>query len=366
MSTPRPMSTPTGTCPAAALVTVLVLLALFAGGIRAEMMVGGFGPDPATGHPLRVFAPDAQGAAPALREIAGPATLLYEPMSGSYEPLEQVVYVSDFRGQAVRVYRAFDSGNAAPLRVLNPPQIGQTRANAPVPEHDELAVIVSNCCISTWPLTAEGNMPRLRALSWGGLPGGLTQLNNPAALAYLPDTDEYMVLDSEFGSWQPKIIFHARSASGNAAPTRTITGAAIAGARGLAYDRLSRRLFVLISATPVNGIAAGRIAVFADDASGDAVPLHTIEGSQTGLDLASGEQFYGIGHDPYRGRLMVSSAGGAPANNRIITFDDNASGNIAPIQLLQGTSVSPATIGIPFGIPAAAPDRLFAHGFESD
>ena len=200
-------------------------------------------------------------------------------------------------------------------------------------------MIVSNCCISTWPLTAEGNMPRLRALSWGGLPGGLTQLNNPAALAYLPDTDEYMVLDSEFGSWQPKIIFHARSASGNRR-----TGDGPSGC----------------------GIAAGRIAVFADDASGDAVPLHTIEGSQTGLDLASGEQFYGIGHDPYRGRLMVSSAGGAPANNRIITFDDNASGNIAPIQVLQGTSVSPATIGIPFGIPAAAPDRLFAHGFESD
>lgn len=144
----------------------LFLLMALAGSVHAEMVIGGYGASE-TGHPLRVFGPDAQGAAPAEREISGPSTGLDEPAWGVFEPLEQVIYISDFNGRAIRVYPAFASGDVAPIRVLNPAIMGQTRANAPIPEHGELGVITSNCCISTWPLVSEGDAIRLRAISWG-------------------------------------------------------------------------------------------------------------------------------------------------------------------------------------------------------
>ncbi len=342
----------------------LFLLMALAGSVHAEMVIGGYGASE-TGHPLRVFGPDAQGAAPAEREISGPSTGLDEPAWGVFEPLEQVIYISDFNGRAIRVYPAFASGDVAPIRVLNPAIMGQTRANAPIPEHGELGVITSNCCISTWPLVSEGDAIRLRAISWGGSPSGLTQLNNPSSLTYLPDSDEYAVLDSHPVTGHRQVVFHARSAEGNVEPTRTLTGAALAGAVGMAYDRLSRRLFVLVSLPAVDEVSPGRIAVFADSASGDTPPLHTIEGLLTTLDLPLGHYFYGIGYDPYRDRLMVTATNHQVEGNRVWVFDADASGNVAPVQSLQGSNVSPAIVGIPFGIPPLPPpETIFADGFE--
>lgn len=344
----------------------LALLTALSGIAHAEMVIGGYGNDE-EGHPLRVFSPDAQGSATAEREISGPASQLRDPAWGVYEPLEQVVYISDFNGRAIRVYPAFASGDVAPIRVLNPPYMGQTRANAPIPEHNELAVIISNCCISTWSLRAQGdNEHRLRGINWGGSPQGVTQLNNPGSLTYLPDTDEYMVLDSHPESGARQIVFHARTAEGNVAPTRTLTGDALVGANGLAYDPLSRRIFVLVAPHSTGDIRPGRIVVFADSGSGDAIPLHSIEGPLTQLDRPAGHYLFGIGYDPYRNRLMVTATNNQVTGNLLLVFDAQASGDVAPLQSLQGATVSPGNIGTPFAIPPMPPpESIFADGFES-
>lgn len=349
---------------ALALAAALAALAATSLPVHAEMMVGGFGPSAEAGHPLRLFSSDAQGAAAPTREIAGPDTGLHAPMFGIYEPGQQLIYISDFYGEAIRVYPAFASGNVAPLRVLNPPLLGQTRANAPVPAHGELGVIASNCCIDTYAIDASGSdAVRIRGVHWGGGGSSLTELNNPSSLIYLPDTDEYAVLDYAFGTWAAKIVFHARTASGNVAPTRTITGAGIAEARGLAYDRTGRRLFVLISGPAKNGIHPGRIAVFEDDAGGDATPLFAIEGPATQLDLPAGHLYYGIGYDPYTDRLMVSSTNHTAEGNRAVVLPSGVAGNAGALQVLQGANLSPHGIGVPFGVPESA-DTIFRDGFE--
>ena len=173
---------------ATAIAATLALTALPA---HADMVVGGYS-SPA----VRTFAPDAQGTAAPIREISGPATQLDSPAFGVYEPSEGVIYVSDFYGKALRVYPAFAHGDIAPLRVLDPPLLGQTRASAPVAAHDEIGVIASNCCIYTWPLHASGDSaPRVRSIVWGGGSNTTTQLNNPQALIYLASSDEYAVID---------------------------------------------------------------------------------------------------------------------------------------------------------------------------
>lgn len=328
---------------------------------HAEMAVGGFSFAPNPGHPIRFFSAGAQGSDAAVAQIEGPDTQLETPSFGIYEPQEQVIYVSDFYGQALRVYPAFARGNVAPIRVLNPPLLSQTRASAPITAHGELAVIAGNCCIDFYTLDASGSSAiRLRGIAWGGgSSGSATELDNPLALHYLPATDEVVVVDSN------RVLFHARTAGWYDAPTRRITGAFVQGAAGLAHDPATHRLFVLTQ-EPFDGSQTslhGRIAVFDESASGEATPLYTIEGSNSELDRPPGQYFYGIGFDPYLQRLMVSSSGSSsnPAQNRLVVFDAAASGNTAPVQQLAGTNVSPDTVGTPFAVP---PERIFANGFE--
>ncbi len=336
---------------------------------RGELAIGGFSSDEIPSHPIHVFAADAQGLDAPMREIAGPATQLNSPTFGVYEPREQVIYVSDFYGKALRVYPAFAHGDVAPLRVLKFNALGQTRASAPVPAHDEIGVIVGNCCIDTWPLHASGDdIPFIRSISPFGAGHSVTQLSNPTSLIYIAATDEYAVSDyTPTPPFTARIVFHARTANGAVSPTRMLTGSGVANARAIAWDEATRHLFVLRQSPAVNGIQHGVIAVFADDASGDALPLYTIEGPATQLDIPQNHNFYGIGHDPYLRRLMVSSAGSSndAANNRVISFDDQASGNATPVQQLAGPQLSNHTVGTPFAVPAMPPDPIFSDGFES-
>lgn len=346
----------------------LLAAAAAASPLHAEMMIGGYGPSTAQGNPLRRFSADAQGDDAPIGQIAGPDTQLYQPAFGVYEPDEGVVYVSDFDGRAIRVYSATATGNAAPIRVINPSSIAQTRANAPVSAHDELGVIVSNCCIATFPLHADGNdVSAIRAIDWGGSSNSTTRLYNPNALTYLPGSDEYAVIDNDPAPPQAtRLVFHARTANGNVAPTRLLTGAGVAHAVGLAHDRATHQLFVLRQAPPdVNDVQHGSIAVFDEGASGDAQPLTVIEGEATQLDLIVGQYWAGLGFDPYTSRLMASSNdnSGNAALNRVILFDYAAGvgGNIAPVRQLQGSNVSPYYPGTPFGVPA---EIIFRSGFE--
>lgn len=333
---------------------VLSLFAFTSATVMAEVGIGSNGR-------INFFSANAQGGDPAVATIEGPATGLNWALFGVYEPHEQLLYVSDFWGQALRVYPAFTSGDVAPLRVLDPPQLGQVRASAPIFEHDEIAVIASNCCIYTYPLHAAGDaVPRLRSISWGGSSGSATELDNPSSLIYLPETEEYVV--AEWG----RIVFHARLAGTYDAPTRRITGPGVASALGIAHDPEQHLLFVLRQEPwdANTSVSRVRIAVFPDSASGEATPLYTIEGDATQLDLPLGEYVYGIGHDPWLHRIMVSSSPNSNVGqHRLVSIADTAIGNVAPAQVLTGPSVGSGFLGAPFAVPAERPAEIFADGF---
>jgi hypothetical protein len=331
---------------------------------RAEVMLGGYAPGATTQHSVRQFSASDQGGAAPIREIAGNATQLFDPAFGSYEPVERLIYVSDFRGMALRVFQAYASGDVAPLRVINPPILGQTRANVPILIHDELMAIASNCCIFTFPLHADGNaVARIRSISWGGLPGSPTQLNNPFALVWLPDSDEVAVVDYDLDPpYASKVVFHARTADGLATPTRVLKSINTANAAGLAHDPVQHRLYLLTSTTDDSFAFAGQIRVFADTATNTDAPLYTIEGPATQLDFDASQNQSGIGIDQGLQRIMVGiSANGNPANNRMVAFSLSASGNAVPVQVLSGASLSPGAIGTPFAMPTAV---IFASGFD--
>ena len=360
------------------LVLACVLALLAAASARAGIVVGGIDVPVGQTHPISQFTSVAQGAMAPYRQIAGPDTQVREPYFGVYEPNQQLIYISDFRGKAVRVFSAFASGNVAPLRVLDSPFIASTRANAPVFSHNELGVIVSACCIDTYALHASGDavMP-VRRLHWGGAHGSSTELHNPNSLIYLPALDMYAVLDSERDPpYARRIVFHHRTSRDYAAPSNRITGPNLQGAVGMAYDPDTRRIFVLRSVPQATfpSVTYGVISVFSDVATGDAVPMHTI--TSTDLYVDGAKYFVGVGFDPYTNRLMVSSTQpGMPASNRVVALSATATGATPAIQILNGTHLSANQVGIPFGMPqfpttqasliAIAHPTTFAYGQNS-
>lgn len=348
------------------LLALLLLLACPLPRARADILVGGIAPGAGVGvrHPVLRFDDAADGAAAPAATLGGGASGLLTPMDGAHEAGEGVIYVADYFGQSIRVFPAGATGDAAPLRVLDPPLLGQPRTVLPLPAHGELMVIASNCCIYTWPLQASGNAaPRLRAISWGGVSGGQTALNNPASMVYLPATDEVAVIDYDATSpFAAKVVFHARTGNGNVAPTRILQGADTAGAAGLAHDPDSGLLFLLASRDIGGGDRVGEIRVFDAAASGADPALYAIAGPATGLGFASPRYLSGITFDARRQRLLVAVAGnGAPMANRLLVFDAAASGDAVPLQELAGSALGDGSIGRPFLVPA---DGLFADGFE--
>jgi DNA-binding beta-propeller fold protein YncE len=118
--------------------------------------------------------------------------------------------------------------------------------------------------------TATGNAAPLRTIQ-----GGATGLSGPEGVAVDLVNNELFV--ANFGA--NSITIYSRTATGNVAPLRTITGGAtgLSDPWGLAVDLVDDELFV------VNTV--GSVTVYSRTASGNVAPLRTLSGGGTGLDF---------------------------------------------------------------------------------
>ncbi len=281
---------------------------------------------------------------------------LQTPFSLAYEPSEGVVYVSDFYGQAIRVYASDASGNLSALRVLNPPTLGQPRRVAISLAHDELITTVSGCCLGAFARTASGSSAfASRFVQWGGLSGSVTRLFNPDDLALRDSSDEIIVAES--GPAGGVLLFFERTASGNAAPIRTIEGAQTMlglGVLGVYYDATHDEIFALVQSDALTG--ASRLVTFAGNASGNATPLRTIDGASTLLIAGRG-----IAYDAAHDLIYVSAGGynGYPA--QVLGFPRLATGNTAPARSICSAQLPSEPIGITVVPPGPV---IFKGDFE--
>ena len=121
---------------------------------------------------------------------------------------------------------------------------------------------------------------------------------------------------------QPRIATFARLANGSVAPTRIITGQT---------TRLGRTIHgiaynaVRDEIVTVNPLAAA-ILSFRGGASGDEAPLRVIQGSNTHLILP-----HAASVDPQNKEIIVGDR-----ESQIVVFSDAANGNVAPVRLLRG------------------------------
>jgi len=175
--------------------------------------------------------------------------------------------------------------------------------------------------VTVYSRTANGNIAPTRTLS-----GAATGLAHPTGI--VADTvNSELVVGNNFG--QSVTVFGV-SASGNTAPTRTLSGTAtgIAFPAGVAVDTANNELFVAN-----NGGAS--VTVYARTANGNASPLRTLSGASTGLFAPAG-----IALDTVNNELFVANNG----DGTIRVFGRTASGNTAPTRILNVPSSSPFQI----------------------
>jgi hypothetical protein len=321
----------------------------------AEIVVGKWAAAPGGVDLLRVFSDDAQGNVGPYRVMSGPASQLASAAHMAYDRSHTELFVSDFRGQKISVFPAGAAGDATPLRSFTSPGLGQPRQVVVLPAFEEVIAISSSCCVGTYSRTASGAVPSQRFIQWGGLPGSLTRLDNPYGLAYGADTDEIYVGDYFTAPVPGEILVFPRTATGNAAPTRVLSGpnTQLGYVGGIALHPVLAEMYVLVATG-----SDYSILTFNKADSGDVAPLRVIGGAATLMVNSQGFDYNAVTDEFVV--LANSYGGGTPG---VLVFPRLGQGNIAPTRTISGPNTGfSGSDG--YGIMAADLDPIFADGFE--
>src|SRR5437879_4414354 len=143
------------------------------------------------------------------------------------------------------------------------------------------------------------------------------------------------------------ILVFAAGASGSATPTATIAGGntGLDFPYGVAHDGAGN---IYATNSGSSGVGSSSITVYAAGANGDAAPIATIRGSNTGLNFPLGIALDGAGD------IYVANFG---ASN-ILIFAAGASGNVTPIATI--AVASPCTT---YGVALDGAGNLYVTNF---
>ncbi len=298
-----------------------------------------------SGHSMQIFSRTASGTAAPLRTIQGLDTGVDFPSSVVVDTVNNEIWavMNDTSDRAVAFSRTAN-GNVAPLRTVD----FKALAIAEKRTYGWAVDTVNNEVAGTFqfgvPGTDNGAIYFFDRLGVVGvlrsISGLATTLADPHGL--YDDTVNNEVVVTNWGHQfdvppaDPSVAVFSRTASGNVAPLRAISGA-LTGLNNPAHvfvDTANNELYVANQAT-------NTISVFSRTGSGNVAPLRTISGALTGLNVPSG-----VFVDTVNNEVVVTNWG----NHTVTAYSRTASGNVAPLRTL--TSDSNVQVGI--GNPGAA------------
>lgn len=224
---------------------------------------------------------------------------------------------------SVTVYSKDAEGNVAPIRVIRGPKTGLSWPTGIAVDPDRGEVYVANDTghsVTVYSADANGDVAPIRTLK-----GPRSLIKNPTGVFVDTANDEVWV--ANFGN-HTATVYH-RTANGDAEPLRVIRTAPldtpatfISNPFSIVYD--TRREEVLVP----NCVQHPRIAAFPVMSDRAALPARTIEGQNTKLNRT----VHSIGYDDVHDEIVVQSNIG----QAILTFRGGASGDEAPIRVIQG------------------------------
>ena len=305
---------------------------------------------------ISIFGDTMDGNTEPLSLLGGPnQSGMLDASDLTYDPVERTIIVSDFYGQQVHVFARDARNDVAPLRSFSNIFLGQVRNVAVAQAHNEY-IAISASFIYAFPRSANGVVNALRNTSYA--PALVQNLNG---LVYLPDSDEIAVgdyYDAGGGQFAGEILIFPRTISGAPVTSRRIAGPATqlgSFISDLDYNPITHELYVLAA----DGDGNGRLLTFPVAASGDAAPTRMIAGAATRMGNAAGLSYYAL-----RDELLVGSGSYNSALTRVLGFPRLANGDVAPSRDISGPDTGVGgTYGWydVLGLPLV---ELFASSFE--
>ena len=255
------------------------------------------------------------------------------PLALAWGPGE--LFVTNYKDNSVTVYARTASGTAVARRTIRTGLIHPFGVLVD-PLHNEV-IIANNTSASTldgslqvYDLNANypSDVPK-RTLA-----GPATGLYNCTGMAIDALRNELYVSNDAANT----IVVFPRTAHGNVAPSRAIQGPTtnLSSPQSLVIDLLHDELIVANNVFYLGG--QGRVTVYHRNANGDAAPIRTIEGSNTGF---SGP--VGLDLDVLHDEIVVTNANA----NSLATFHRNANGNVAPLRSIAGPTTH---LCVPYGV----------------
>jgi DNA-binding beta-propeller fold protein YncE len=290
-----------------------------------------------------------------IRQIIGPETYL-GMISGIFlDASRREIYTVNNDIEDTIVVMSYDSaGNSEPARVISVPHQSWGLAFSRATGQMAVSVEISSAIVF-YSREAKGVEAPLRVLR-----GPHTGLADPHGIAWDQDHSEIVVanhgnfrglvkntgggcapasgedISAEGGQFQPpSITVFSASASGDAAPLRTIQGprTKLDWPMGLGYDP-AHNTFAVAN----NGDDS--VLVFDRNAAGDALPVRMIRGDRTGINRP-----IGLAVDQKHGEIWVANWG----DHTALAFDAGASGNVPPKRIIRSAPAGTPTPG--FGNP---------------
>jgi DNA-binding beta-propeller fold protein YncE len=222
---------------------------------------------------------DAATGAPK-RTIAGPSTGLTRPTGVAVDEVNGEIYVANDYGNSITVYDIFATGNAAPKRSIQSTFLSGPVGLAIDLTNDEI-VAASQGFHAVVTFDRLANSPTPKRIIWGVATG----LNLPQGIALDLVNDEILVASSAFQTpGGGAILAFSRTASGEVAPIRRLEGGAteLCNPMAVALDRATNEI-VVANSNFGSGTCAQSITTYSRTATGNAAPKRTITGALTTL-----------------------------------------------------------------------------------
>jgi sugar lactone lactonase YvrE len=272
-----------------------------------------------SGEAAYLFSPDGKDNTRA-KLIYGRSTGLEDP-SGIALDAGRNIYIADQEANGVFVFAPGVIGNVRPTRTISGDATGIARPEGITLDQKGRLYVANQGqnyvppSVATFAAGSNGNVAPTQLIS-----GNSTGLVRPLDVAIGPDGDEYV---ADFGNSGETINVYAPHADGNVAPLRAIGGSntLIFDAASIAVDTTGE---LYVANAGQSGGAA--ILVFAPGASGNVAPSRSISGGQTLLNPAGlaldGDFVYAVNQARYE-------------MGYITVYPKTASGGVAPTKVIK-------------------------------
>jgi hypothetical protein len=318
-------------------------------------------------YTVTVYAANANGNVSPIAVIAGPDTELYAPTAIALDSSGKIYVLN--AGDNITVYpplaASVGSLDEAPVASIGG---SQTLLYNPTGIALDLSgnIYVANGgggdynfgadyapgTVTVYPAGSNGDVAPIATIN-----GSATGLIDPIGVALDSNGNIYVgngglsfyTGSGEF-TYKPSITVYPARSNGNAAPMATITGdnTGLDDPRALALDS-SENLYVT---TPGEG---GPINVYAPGSNGNASPSASITGPDTGLDDPSG-----IALDSVSNLYVLNSSGGPTYGVSVTVYPANSTGDTVPIETISSSFTG---IAYDYGIAVDSTGKIYVANY---